>query len=310
MAEEKKIIGDAIPKCVEDVQGVYLKTLDGKWVRYEYKDVRGFIDPDGQYKGIFGGKEFLLLDGIKYPKMEWKEDLYIDFLCSREINLYRKVHQRQLSNRDFTKALKHNWLLFEQIDDITLEVKVNKQFIMNCLESQMEDLYMFEKFWKRWYDLYLHNKGAKIPFKLTVYGITFDMTIEKNRIEEYCNAAKTVTNRLNAYTWAYKKCKTKHQIAIMTMIDLAVYPFLDQSEIDENINQIELSVCDETIKVTIKESDRELYERAAVRVTKRYNSYLECYRSRPIDAIERMTLLDIYLHRMEWRHINYMNYLI
>ena len=149
MVEEKKRKGDEIPMCVEEVQGVYLKTLDGEWVRYEYKEVRGIIDPDGHYKGIFGGKEFLILDGIKYPKMEWKEDLYVDFLCSQDIALYRKVHKRQLSNRDFTRALKHNWLLFEQIDDITIEVKVNKQIIMNCLESQMQDLYVYEVFWKR-----------------------------------------------------------------------------------------------------------------------------------------------------------------
>ena len=36
------------------ILGVYLKTLDGEWRRYEYKDVRGIIEPDGQYKGIFG----------------------------------------------------------------------------------------------------------------------------------------------------------------------------------------------------------------------------------------------------------------
>ena len=109
------------------ILGVYLKTLDGEWVRYEYKDVRGNIEPDGQYKGIFGGKEFILLDGINYPKMEWKEDLYIDILSSQDIDLYRKAHHRQLSNREFTRALKHRWLLFEQIDDITIEVKVNKK---------------------------------------------------------------------------------------------------------------------------------------------------------------------------------------
>lgn len=292
------------------ILGVYLKTLDGEWVRYEYKDVRGNIEPDGQYIGIFGGKEFIILDGINYPKMEWKEDLYIDILNSQDIDLYKKAHHRQLSNREFTRALKHSWLLFEQIDDMTIEVKVNKQFIMDCLESQMQDLYLYEKFWKKWYDLHLHNKGADIPFKLTVYGMEFDMTIEKNRIKEYCRAAKEVANRLNAYTVFFKDRKTEHQIALMTMIDLAVYPFLDHSETDEKKIEIELSVCDETLEVTVKESDKELYERSAIRITKRYNSYLECYKSRPIDAIERMTLLDICLHRMEWRHKNFMDYLI
>lgn len=308
--EEKKRNGVAVPVSIYDVYGVYLKTLDGEWVRYEYKDVRGIIEPDGHYKGVFGGKEYLLFDGINYPKIEWKEDLYIDLLYSRDIDLYKKAHLRQLSNRELTKALKHNWLLFEQIDNMTIEVKVNKQFIMNCLESQMQDLYLYEEFWKRWYDLHLHNKGAKIPFKLAIYDMEFDMTIEKNRIEEYCRAAKTVTNRLNAYTVFYKDRKTEHQIALMTMIDLAVSPFLDHSETDENEIEIELPVCDETLKVIVKESNKELYERSAKRVTNYYNRYLECYKSRPTDAIERMTLFDICFHRKEWKHKNFMDYLI
>ena len=308
--EEKKRNGVAVPVSIYDVHGVYLKTLDGEWVRYEYKDVRGIIEPDGHYKGVFGGKEYLLFDGINYPKIEWKEDFYIDLLYSRDIDLYKKAHLRQLSNRELTKALKHNWLLFEQIDDMTIEVKVNKQFIMNCLESQMQDLYLYEEFWKRWYDLHLHNKGAKIPFKLAIYDMEFDVTIEKNRIEEYCRAAKTVTNRLNAYTVFYKDRKTEHQIALMTMIDVAVYPFLDHSKTDEKEIEIELPVCDETLKVTVKESNKELYERSAKRVTNYYNRYLECYKSRPTDAIERMTLLYICFHRMEWKHKNFMDYLI
>ena len=85
---------------------------------------------------------------------------------------------------------------------------------------------------------------------------------------------------------------------------------MNHSETDEKKIEIELSVCDETIKVIIKESDRELYERSAIRITERYNRYLECYESRPTDEIERMTLLDICLHRMEWRHKNFMDYLI
>ena len=309
MIKEKERIGVEVPMSIYDIHGVYLKTLDREWVRYDYKEVRGIIEPDGQYKSVFGGKEYLLLDGINYPKMEWKEDIYIDILSSQDIDFYKKAYHRQLSNREFTRALKHSWLLFEQIDDMTIEVKVNKQFIMNCLESQMQDLYLYERFWKRWYDLHLHNKGAEIPFKLTVYGMEFDMTIEKNRIEEYCRAAKEVANRLNAYTFAYKDRKTEHQIALMTMIDLAVYPFLNHSENDDEI-KMELPLCDETLKVTIRESDRELYERSAIRITKRYNCYLECYKSRPTDAIERMALLDICLHRMEWKHKRFMDYFI
>ena len=96
----------------------------------------------------------------------------------------------------------------------------------------------------------------------------------------------------------------------MTMIDVAVYPFLDHSKTDEKEIEIELPVCDETLEVTVKESNKELYERSAKRVTNYYNRYLECYKSRPTDAIERMTLLDICFHRMEWKHKNFMDYLI
>lgn len=154
------------------------------------------------------------------------------------------------------------------------------------------------------------NIVETVQVKLPIYDMEFDITIDKNRIEEYCNAAQTVTNRLNAYMVFYKDRKTEHQIALMTMIDLAVYPFLDHSEFYEENIKIMLPVCDETLVITIKVNDRELFERSAIRITKRYNAYLECYTSRPIEEIERMTLLDICLHRMEWKHTHFMRYLI
>lgn len=222
MAEEKTRNVAAIPKCVEDVQGVYLKTLDGKWSRYEYKEVRGIIEPDGRYKGIFGGKEFLLLDRINYPKMEWKEDLYIDILCSQDIILYRKAHQRQLSNRDFTRALKHNWLLFEQIDDMTIEVKVNKQFIMNSLESQMQELYCYDELLERWYNRYILKDEGRKKIKLFVYDRELTVTIDKKDLMRFYHAARLVTDRLNAYTVAFKDRKPEHEIALMAMLDIAL----------------------------------------------------------------------------------------
>jgi hypothetical protein len=69
---------------------------------------------------------------------------------------------------------------------------------------------------------------------------------------------------------------------MVTKIEEKVYPFKNQSEgVDDDI-MIELSVCDETFNVSIKENDRELYEQSAIRITKCYNSYLEHYKSRPI----------------------------
>lgn len=146
---------------------------------------------------------------------------------------------------------------------------------------------------------------------LAIYDMELDITIDKNCIEEYRLAAKEVTNRLNAYMVFYKDRKTEHQIALMTMIDLAVYPFLNHSDNDEQKKEIELSVCDETIKVTIKERDQELFERSAKRVTNCYNRYLGHYKDyKTEDTIERMALLDICLHRMEWKHKRFMDYFI
>ena len=155
------------------------------------------------------------------------------------------------------------------------------------------------------------NIVETVQVKLPIYDMEFDITIDKNRIEEYCNAAQTVTNRLNAYMVFYKDRKTEHQIALMTMIDLAVYPFLNHSDNDEQKKEIELSVCDETIKVTIKERDQELFERSAKRVTNCYNRYLGHYKDyKTEETIERMALLDICLHRMEWKHKRFMDYFI
>ena len=58
--------------------------------------------------------------------------------------------------------------------------------------------------------------------ELQIYDTVFEVTIDKDRIEEYCNAADLVTDRFNAYTEAYKDSKTEHEIALMTMLDLAL----------------------------------------------------------------------------------------
>lgn len=311
MIEEKKRVDDAVPSSFNDKHGVYLKKQKGEWVKYEYKDVRGIIEPDGKYKAIFGGKEYHLVDGINYPKKEWKEFIYTEILYSRDLDLYKKAYLRQLKNRELTNALKHFLLLFEEKDDETIEVKVNKKIIMHCLEYRMQGLYLYDDFWKRWYNLHLHNDGSRIPFKLAIYGLEFDIMIDKNRFDEYSNAAQIVTNRLNAYTFAYKDRKTKHQIALMTMIDIAVSPFNIQSEEVEEEKKIELPVCDEILEATIFERDQELFERSAKLVTNCYYEYLGHYKGyKTEDAIERMTLLDLYFHPMEWKHKRFMDYLI
>ncbi len=204
------------------MDGVYLKTLNGEWIKYDYKDVRGVANPESQYKVYFGEREFQLLDGLKYPYCEWKKEIYQDIFESQDLALLDMARLRQMDHRELTKALKHNWLYFVEVDKKSVEVNANKRFIINHLESQMQNLYLNRKFWKRWYDRHLHNIGPKIPIKLAVYDLVLDVTIDKARIEEYYRAAKTVTDKLNAFTVAFKGRKTEHQIALMTMIDLAL----------------------------------------------------------------------------------------
>ena len=86
----------------------------------------------------------------------------------------------------------------------------------------MQDLYVYEVFWKRWYNRYLLKGNAKVKIKLVIYDTEFEITLNKENIEKYFEAASVVTDRLNAYTVAYKDCKSEHEIALMTMLYLVL----------------------------------------------------------------------------------------
>ena len=60
----------------------------------------------------------------------------------------------------------------------------------------------------------IEENNDTVSVKLAIYDMEFDITIDKNRIEEYRKVAKEVTNRLNAYTFAFRGRKTEHQIAL------------------------------------------------------------------------------------------------
>ena len=52
-------------------------------------------------------------------------------------------------------------------------------------------------------------------------------------------------------TSIYKDSKTEHQIALMTMLDISVQPFINYWSKDEEKVTIELSVFDEMLTVTV-----------------------------------------------------------
>ena len=222
MTEIKKVIkSNTLPIPVYERFGVYLMKKNGECVNYEYKDVRGRVDSDGQFWVMLAGKEHLLHDGLKFPKTEWKQIIYHDILDSDFYFMLERAYNKQLNNRELTKLIKHHLVFLEEMDNDTIEIKVDGKYIMDKLESKMQYLYE-DEFWERWYNRYILESEERKKIKLVVYDTEFVITIDEKNLLKYYHAARLVTDRLNAYTVAYKDCKTEHEIALMTMLDLAL----------------------------------------------------------------------------------------
>ena len=229
MAEVINVINnDTLPIPIDERFGVYLMKKNGVCAKYEYKDVRGKVTADGQYSVMLAGKEYLLQDGLGCPKTEWKQIVYHDILESVDYSMFKKVCNKQLNSRDFTKVIKHRLVFLEEKDNKTIAMKFDGKYIMDKLESNMQCLYE-DEFWKRWYDRYILKNKTRLKIKLAVYDTEFEISIEKKDIEKFYYASRLVTERLNAYTHAHKNSKTKHEIALMTMLDLALLSIRKES---------------------------------------------------------------------------------
>jgi hypothetical protein len=132
-----------------------------------------------------------------------------------------KVCNKQLNSKDLTKFIKHYWVFLKEKDDKTLEIKVDSRFILDKLESNMQDLYAGE-FWRRWYNMYILKGENRQKIKLVVYDTEFEITVNKQDVAKYYFAARIVTDRFNVYTVEYKDRKPEHEIALMTMLDLVL----------------------------------------------------------------------------------------
>ena len=206
---------------LDERYGVYVVKPNGEWDKYEYKDVRGKVAANGQYTILIAGKEFQLKNGLRIPQKEWKQDLYSDFLSNDELELMRR-DLNHLKNRELTKLIKHQWLVYKEINNQELEVGIDRAFITERLESSILPLYTENEFWKRWFDRYFFKDKTKIKINLQIYDTEFEIHIDKDNIENYYQAARLVSNRFNAYMYAYKKRKSEHEIALMTMLDIAL----------------------------------------------------------------------------------------
>ena len=220
MEKKMTIVIKALPD-LEVRSGVYVIKPNGEWDKYEYKDVRGKVDSEGNYRIVLAGKEFHLINRLGFPRKEWKKDLYYGILNSDEIKIMNR-DLNQLNNRELTRLIKHRWLVYKEINDQEIEVRVDRDCIPERLESDLLSLYTENEFWKRWFNRYFFKEKTRIKIKLPIYDTEFEVTIDKNDIENYDMAARLVTNRFNAYMCAFKNRKPEHDISLMTMLDIAL----------------------------------------------------------------------------------------
>lgn len=225
MEKEYKIVIKSLP-AIESRFGVYVIKPNGEWDNYEYKDVRGKVAANGQYMIVIAGKEYQLRNGLRIPQKEWKQDLFSDFLLNDELEIMRR-DLSHLTNRELTKLIKHRSLVYKEISDQVLEVSVDMAYITERIESDMLSLYTYNEFWKRWFNRYFLKDKTRIKINLHIYDTEFEIHIDKDDIEKYVKAANLVSNRFDAYMYAYKKSKTEHEIALMTMLDIALNKISD-----------------------------------------------------------------------------------
>ena len=227
MEKKMKIVIKALPD-LEIRSGVYVIKPNGEWDKYEYKDVRGKVDVEGKYRIVLAGREYQLINKLRIPQKEWKKFLYYDILNSDEIELMNK-DLGQLTDRELTRLIKHRWLVYNEINNQEIEVRVDRDCIPEKIESNMLSLYTENEFWKRWFNRYFFKEKTRIKIKLPIYDTELEVSIDKIDIEKFDYAARLVTDRLNAYTVAYKDRKTEHQIALMSMLDLALLSLREES---------------------------------------------------------------------------------
>lgn len=137
-----------------------------------------------------------------------------------------------------------------------------------------------------------------VSLKLGVFNWLLGVDIKGDQVQEYERAARRAYERYSLYYKYYKDRKTEHQIALMTMIDLCVQPFVDFRSCTKEKENIEIVVCDEKFSVSVNKDERHLYENAAVLVTERYSWYLETYGKVKSEMdIAKMTLVDVCIEK-------------
>ena len=113
--EEEKIYIDENGNPMPNSNGmtVSVRNLAGEWTEYEYRDVKGKVEKDDQYKIILKGKEYNL-EGIKHPNDDYDE--YI--------------------SRELTTILKSSFLYFVEVDQSTIIAMPDENYIKEFIERE------------------------------------------------------------------------------------------------------------------------------------------------------------------------------
>ena len=133
--EEEKIYIDENGNPMPNSNGmtVSVRNLAGEWTEYEYRDVKGKVEKDDQYKIILKGKEYKL-EGIKHPN----ESYYYNYLMDDdEDNLSTEDFMRDnYSSRELTTALKSSFLYFAEVDQNTIIAMPDENYIKEYIERK------------------------------------------------------------------------------------------------------------------------------------------------------------------------------
>ena len=113
--EDEKICIDenGNPMSKRNSLTVSVRNLAGEWTEYEYRDVKGKVEKDDQYKIILKGKEYDL-EGIKHPNDDYDE--YI--------------------SRELTTILKSSFLYFVEVDQNTIIAMPDENYIKKFIERE------------------------------------------------------------------------------------------------------------------------------------------------------------------------------
>ena len=307
-----------------------LRKIDGEWMKYPWRVVKGKVERGGIHKIVLNGKEYSLLnikhiyEGISH---EDRMSEYKSLLSENDFLLFQKsIRKKQYSNKELTRILKWQFLYYVMVDEQTIAAMPNEGLIaywinygldyyvdsivdycynvLNIIESK--EARTFVSLYNLSEENSIVDNGLNldtlVKVGVTICDYTFDATIPNGKRIEYKKAAYLATACYNTYHKAYWKENSDHRIVLMSLLHLSAHPYREYTDRCEKEN-IELLIYDEKLEVTINHNERDLFVQAARFVTDRYNYFQEKYgKDMDEETISRMLLFDVSLNKFEYNN--------